>query len=71
MANQVDLLLLVYVKRDIDDEEFLLSYDLQKSNNSNLSYWKYNRFGLQNLTEDECNSEFRFHEEDIPVLKNI
>jgi len=70
MANQ-ELLLLAHFENVIDDEEFLLLYDLQKSNNLVLPYWKYDKFNLQQMQKDECISEFRFEKEDIPRLKNI
>ena len=44
----------------INDEEFLLLYDLNKSSNVELPYWSYGQFDLDLLTDDECKSEFRF-----------
>ena len=42
----------------INDEEFLLLYDLNKSNNLDIPYWNY-EFNLDTMEDDECVSEFR------------
>ena len=61
-------LLLNNVDRDIDDEEFLLLSDINKSDNLDLPYKNYENFDLDLLEDDECVSEFRFHKRDIPLL---
>lgn len=38
----------------INEGEFLLLYDLDKSRNLRLSYWRYYQFDLDLLTDDEC-----------------
>ena len=52
----------------LDDEEFVLLYDLPTSNNPDLPYWKYKRFDLDVLTCEECKSECRFYRSDIYAL---
>ena len=47
------------------DAEFVLLYSPQ---NLHLPCDLYPHFDLQNLTEDECLSEFRFRKADIPRL---
>ena len=53
-------LLLNNFDRDIDDEEFLLLFDINKSDNLDLPYKNYENFDLDLLEDDECVSEFRF-----------
>ena len=42
----------------IEDEEFLLLYDLNRSNALDFPYWQYDDFDLDILTDDECQAEF-------------
>ena len=42
---------------------FALLYDLNSSENLKFPYWKYGRFNLDSMTDDECKSEFRFFQE--------
>ena len=41
-----DILLFAHSDNLINDEEFLLLYDLNKSSNVELPYWTYGRFDL-------------------------
>ena len=54
----------------IDDEEFLLLYDVNKSRDD-YPYWIYDSFNLDNLDDSESWSEFRFLKNDIYRLKNV
>ena len=54
----------------IDDEEFLLLYDVNKSRDD-YPYWSYDSFNLDNLDDSESWSEFRFLKNDIYRLKNV
>ena len=56
---------------DINDEEFLLLFDINKSDNLDLPYKNYENFNLDLLEDDECVSEFRFHKRDIPLLAEV
>lgn len=38
----------------INDEEFLLLYDLDKSNNRDLPYDRYPGFDIDDLEDDDC-----------------
>ena len=38
----------------IDDEEFILLYDINLSHNPDLPYWNYERFNLENLSDEKC-----------------
>ena len=64
-------LLLAHFDNLIDDEELLMLYDINKSNNLDLPYQNYGKFDLDQLNEDECKSEFRFNKHDIYDLGDI
>ena len=64
-------LLLSNFDGDIDDEEFLLLFDINKSDNLDLPYKNYESFDLDLLEDDERVSEFRFHKRDIPLLAEV
>ena len=66
-----DILLFAHSDKLINDEEFLLLYDLNKSNNLDLPYWSYDQFDLDLLTDDECKSEFRFLKNDVYRLAEV
>ena len=41
----------------LNDEEFVLLYDLSSSRNLNIPYWQYRNFDLNNMQDDECISD--------------
>lgn len=55
----------------INDEELLLLYDINSSNNLDLPYDLYPHFNFDDLEDDECLSEFRFRKNDIPLLVDV
>lgn len=57
-----------YRKGFINDREFVLLYDANRSKNPDFPYWNYERFELDELTNAECNAEFRFYKNDIYKL---
>ena len=61
-------LLEAYGNNLINDEEFLLLYDINTSNSLELPYWKYPYFDLDKMCDDECKAEFRFLKNDIYTL---
>ena len=63
-----ELIVLYYYMNVLDDAEFVLLDNLYSPQNLNLPCDLYPHFDLQNLTEDECLSEFRFRKADIPRL---
>ena len=71
MKVDEELLLVAYDAGDLNDEEFILLYDLNRRNNLNLPYWDYPRFVLDNLENEECISEFRFEKNDIYFLSEV
>ena len=52
-------LLMSYDSKLIDDDEFLLLYDMNNSRND-YPYWNYEKFNLDDMDDDETWSEFRF-----------
>lgn len=55
----------------LNDEEFLLLYDLNRSNNLDLPYDSYPDFAFDDLDDEECLSKFRFHKSDLPVIAEV
>ena len=68
--NRISLRL-VHQEGIIDDEEFVLLYDLYTSKNPDLPFFKYKRFDLDALTDEECKTEFRFYRSDIYALGDV
>lgn len=66
-----DILLVAHSENLINDEELVLLYDLNTSNNIDLPSWSYNEFDLDMMSDDECRSEFRFLKNDIFHLAEI
>ena len=48
------ILLLEHDEEFITDEELLLLQDLNYFQNFELPYWKYQKFDLDNWSDDEC-----------------
>jgi hypothetical protein len=57
----------MYEENMIDDEDFFLLMEQNERNNLHigLPYWKYDRFSLEDMREDECEVEMRFKKNDI------
>lgn len=64
-------LLLFHDQKLIDDEEFILLYDLNRSKNPDFPYWRYDRFDLDRLSDDECKGELRFLKNDLYNFQKI
>ena len=54
------LLILYYDANFINDEDFVLLYDIFSSRNPRFPYYEYACFDLNNMSEAECKAEFRF-----------
>ena len=54
---------------DLNDEEFIMLYDLNRYTNLDLPYWDYERFDVDRMSDDECISEFRFNLVIEPISK--
>ena len=52
----------------IDKEEFVLSYDLNRSKNPDFPHENYERFDLESVDAAKCKAEFRFQKGDLTSL---
>ena len=64
-------LLFAYQDESIDDTKFALSYDLHSPEKLEFPYWKYGRFVLDSMTDDECKAEFRFLKNNVYLLGEV
>ena len=55
----------------INEEEFVLLYDINTAKSPDLPYWNYEHFDLDNLADDECKAEFRFYKNDVYNLMEV
>ena len=55
----------------IDDDEFVVLYDLFASKNLDFPYDSYAPFDLEELDESESFAEFRFGKRDVRILKEV
>ena len=69
--NVRNLLLLKHNDGFIDDDEFVVLYDLFASKNLDFPYDSYAQFDLEELDESESFVEFRFGKRDIRILKEV
>ena len=53
----------------IDDTEFVLLYDFHKSKNPGTPYWRYEKYDLEKLNDDQCKVTFRFSKNHMYDLK--
>ena len=70
-ADQEFHLLLAHYEWLINDEEVMLLYHVNSSENLSLPFWKDDRFSLDNMENDECIPEFRFEKEDLLLLHDV
>ena len=52
----------------ISHDEFLLLFDVDRSESQNMPYDSYPEFNLDKMNEDECLEECQFKKGDIPLL---
>ncbi|CAH3024094.1 unnamed protein product, partial [Porites evermanni] len=55
----------------INDEEFVLLYDINTAKSPDFPYWNYEAFELDNMSDDECQAEFRFYKNDVCDLMEV
>ena len=55
----------------ISDKECLLLYDLNRSTNLDFPCEQYPLFDLDDMQNDVCLAEFRFHKNDLPILAEV
>ena len=63
-----DTSVLLFMEDVLDESELLCIYDVLNQRNPCLPYFNYPRFDVNNLSHDECNTEFRFGKAEIPFL---
>ena len=63
-----DALIFAYAENLIDDEEFALLYDHNRSKPL-FPYWKFDEFNLDTWSDVECETELRFAKKDLASLK--
>ena len=63
-----DLLAVACFEDIIDEDEFLLLWDLNTSKNLDFPYEDYGRFDLDEMDDSECLAEFRVKKRDLPDL---
>ena len=66
-----EALLLSHDENMINDEEFVMLYNINTSKNLDYPYWKYDPFNLDELSDAECKSYFRFYRSDIYRLAEV
>ena len=66
-----NLLLLSHGSKIIEDEEFLILYDLLEPRNPDFPHEAYAKFDLNEMAESESLSEFRFRKRDILLLAEV
>lgn len=64
-------LIISYDDGFIDDEEFVLLYDLYSSKDLDFPYDAYAPFDLEEIDEAECVAEFRFRKRDVRALADV
>ena len=69
--NVRNLLLINHNDGFIDDDEFVVLYDLSALKNLDFLYDSYAQFDLDELDESESFAEFRFGKRDIRILKEV
>ena len=61
----------LFLEDVIDEDEMLAIFDLNSRRNPCIPYWNYPKFVLDNISEDECKTEFRFGKAELPVLAEV
>ena len=64
-------LLYTYDSSIINDEEFVLLYDINTAKSSDFPYWNYEAFEPDSMSGDECQAEFHFYKNDVYDLKRL
>ena len=65
-----EFLLMAYLDDMIDDEDFAMLYDINRSTNPDFPYWTYQPFDLDKMDDSECWNEFRFLKSDVYRLND-
>ena len=75
MANVIevnDQIEAAYMLDVIDDEDFALLREINRPQRAlMIPYWQYEKFDLENLSDDKCGAEFRFEKRHIYELEHV
>ena len=63
--------MLAYACNIIDDLEYVVLCDERKPKNPDIPYFTYEDFNLNEMNDNECKAEFRFHENDISIPSEL
>lgn len=66
-----DLIVLAFDGGYLDEEEFLLLWDANKSKNLDFPVKNYSLFNLEEKDVSEVKAEFRFEKKDLPALAEV
>ncbi|CAH3175920.1 unnamed protein product, partial [Porites lobata] len=55
----------------INDEEFVLLYDINTAKSRDFPYWNYEASELDSMSDDGCQAEFRFYKNDVYDLMAV
>lgn len=66
-----DALLLALDAGIIDEEEFLVLYELNTSKNPNFGYEEFDKFNLNSMDSALCKADFRVEKNDLFMLKEV
>ena len=64
-------LLYAYDSSIVNDEEFVLRYDINTAKSPDSPYWNYEAFELDSMSDDECQAEFRCYKNDVYDLMEV
>ena len=69
LRNVWECLLISHAFNLIDEEEFVILYDLNSSKNQDFPYYKYCHFDIDTLDDADCIAELRFLENNVSFIK--
>lgn len=62
-----EALTVMYTNDVFYDIDFFVTLRSVQQEKSALPYWKYNRFDITRLTDEECKADFRFGIAEFPL----
>lgn len=71
MPKVRNTILLSFAFNMIDATECLLLYAVNSSKNPDIPYWSNERFDLDLMTDDECQTEFKFYKNQMYEMSEV
>ena len=68
LKRHAETALRMHTEKDLSTTESLFCCMMRTGQNPDFPYWNYERFELDELTNAQCNAEFRFYKNDIHKL---